>query len=143
MNRDASKILSQRAVKAGLLYFAGVFALGFLFGGIRLMLLIPLVGELLAVLIEIPLLLGFAWVLCARAIAKLAIPSRLAERLVMGTTAFILLQLAELMLALVYFGVTPADYVRGFASAAGLAGLAGQLLFALFPLLQRTSYRSS
>lgn len=53
-----------KACKAGLLYFAGVFAAGFACGGIRRILLVPSVGETWAVVIEMPVILAISWLLC-------------------------------------------------------------------------------
>lgn len=124
------------ALRAGALYFTGVFALGFLFGAIRLMLLVPSLGELVAVLIELPVILSMAWLLCARAITRLNVPATPAARLVMGESAFLLLMLAEFALAIVGFGETPASYVSHWTTLPGAIGLAGQIVFGLFPLLQ-------
>ena len=127
--------LSQ-AVKAGILYFIGAFALGFLFGGVRLMLLTPTLGELVAVVIEVPVMLGFCWIICGRAIARLEVPPRNSDRITMGFTALAFLLAAELALATVMFGDSPADYAASMLTAAGAIGLGGQFLFAVFPLAQ-------
>lgn len=118
------------------MYFAGVFALGFALGGIRLILLVPALGEFLAVLIEVPVILGLSWLLCARAIRKLQLAAQPWPRLQMGAVAFGFLMLAEFLLARFMFGESTAVYLAGFATAAGMLGLAGQIVFALFPLLQ-------
>jgi hypothetical protein len=127
---------TRTALKAGLLYFVGVFALGFALGGIRLIFLVPALGEFLAVLIEVPVILGLSWLLCARAIHKLQLAAEPRARLLMGAVAFVLLMLAEFLLARFMFGESTAVYLAGFGTAAGLLGLAGQIVFALFPLLQ-------
>jgi len=127
--------LSQ-AIKAGFLYFFGVFCVGFLFGGVRLMLLVPTVGELLAVAIEVPVMLVFCWILCRQAILLLSVSPRGPDRLAMGATALLCLLFGELGLAIVFFGQTVTQFLTSFLLSAGLIGLAGQLLFASFPLLQ-------
>ncbi|MEX2468672.1 MAG: hypothetical protein WD396_02855 [Pseudohongiellaceae bacterium] len=55
----------------------------------------------------------------------------------MAVSAFALLMLAELLLSLWFFGDTPRDYAGKFTATPGAVGFAGQVLFALFPLLQR------
>lgn len=127
------------ALQAGLLYFIGVFALGFLLGVVRLTLLVPWLGELGAVIVEVPIVLGFSWVLCRRAVSRFAVPAVWGQRVLMGATAFLLLMLAELALALWLFGDTLATFGEKFTTAPGAVGFAGQVLFALFPLLQRGS----
>jgi hypothetical protein len=46
-----------RSVRAGGVYFAAVFALGFALGIVRVLITAPAVGESAAVLLEIPILL--------------------------------------------------------------------------------------
>lgn len=125
-----------KSIQAGLVYFIGVFALGFALGAIRLMLLVPTLGELLAVIVETPVILAACWLLCRRAIVRLQVPGSASARLLMGITAFALLMIAEFGLATLMFAETPAEYLAGFSSAAGLLGLLGQIVYGLFPLLQ-------
>lgn len=124
------------AVRAGLLYFAGVFAVGFLLGGIRMMLLVPTVGELLAVLIELPVILAASWLLCGRAVIRLQVSADPRARGIMGATALGMLLLAEIILATLLFAEPPPEFLAGLLSPPGLVGLGGQIVFALFPLLQ-------
>ncbi|MFZ4689092.1 MAG: hypothetical protein ACOYLS_07630 [Polymorphobacter sp.] len=125
------------AIRAGLVYFALVFAIGFGLGAIRVGIVIPRVGEFVAVCLELPLMLGSAWWICRRITHALAVPAGIAARASMGATAFAALMLAELALAVLVFGRTPAQHLARYASAAALLGLAGQILFAAFPILQR------
>ncbi len=53
----------------------------------------------------------------------------------MGGTAFALLMLAELALALA-FGLTLTQYLQSYATPAPQLGLAGQIVFGLLPLLR-------
>ena len=50
-----------RAVRAGLAYFAVVFAIGFALGTLRILMLIPQFGELASVLAALPLMLFTSW----------------------------------------------------------------------------------
>ena len=127
----------QRAIRAGLAYFALVFALGFGLGVLRVTLVIPRIGETAAVLLEAPVLLTLAWCVCRRLVAALAVPETLGARLLMGALAFAVLMLAELALAMLLFGRTPAEHLDSYRRLPALIGLAAQLLFAAFPLLQR------
>ncbi len=128
--------MTATAFKAGLLYFAGVFALGFLLGGVRMMLLEPTVGDLLAVIIESPIILALSWLLCRRAIDRFQVAALVSARLLMGGVALTILLLAEYSLATLMFAESPADFLGNWLTAAGLVGLGGQIVFALFPLLQ-------
>ena len=51
-------------LKAGVTYFAIIFALGFAFGTIRVLILLPHMGEMAAVLMEGPFILGASWFVC-------------------------------------------------------------------------------
>ena len=124
------------ALRGGILYFALVFALGFAFGVVRQTLVIPRVGELAAVLLEVPMLLALAWPICRRVVRRCAVPRALPDRLVMALVAFGLLMLAELLLAVTLAGQTPAQHWARYAELPVQIGLAGQILFALIPLLQ-------
>lgn len=131
-----------RAFRAGIVYFVGVFTLGFLFGGIRLMLLQPRLGELLSVVIEVPVMLFFCWIICIRAILLFKIPAYWPQRLCMGMVAFLLLLIAEFALFSGMSGYQPAVYLQSFATLPGAVGLGGQIAFALFPLLHISTARS-
>jgi hypothetical protein len=125
------------AIRGGVLYFALVFAIGFAFGVVRQTLVIPRIGERAAVLLEVPLLLALAWPLCRRVVRRCAVPPALPHHVVMGLVAFALLMLAELLLAVTLAGQTPAQHWARYAELPVQIGLAGQILFALFPVLQR------
>jgi hypothetical protein len=49
------------ALTLGLRYFAGVFAVGFLLGTVCTLWLAPAVGEVAAVAIELPVIIGASW----------------------------------------------------------------------------------
>ncbi|NJO33060.1 MAG: hypothetical protein HC869_07820 [Rhodospirillales bacterium] len=126
----------RRAVLAGLAYFAMVFAAGFVLGTLRVFLLIPRVGETAAVLIELPVILGIAWLACRRLVAAFDVASKLTPRLVMGGVAFLTLMSAELGLSVLAFGRTFADHLDQYRDVHALLGLAGQVAFGLFPSIQ-------
>lgn len=121
------------ATRLGLAYFAAVFGLGFLLGTVRTLLLEPRIGALPAVVLELPVMLGAAWVICDRLLRGRDLT--MGARAVMGGTAFAFLMLAELALALA-FGQTLAQHLQGYATTAHQLGLAGQIGFGLMPLLR-------
>lgn len=123
------------AVRAGILYFAMVFAAGFVLGTIRTLVLAPRIGALGAVLTEFPLMLIIAGMACLWLVRRFDIGSAWTERLLMGVVAFVLLMVAELILSLVVFGGTAAGFVASFGTPEGAIGLAGQVAFAAMPLL--------
>lgn len=126
------------AVVAGVIYGAAAFAIGLVLGTLRTLAVAPAVGPLAAVLIELPVILVLTWALCGRLTARLDVPARAAPRLAMGAVGFAVLMLAEAVLSVTFLGRSLAEH---FALLVGAApervGLAGQVQFALFPLLRR------
>lgn len=128
---------SQHTVKAGAAYFAIVFAVGFALGTVRTLFIAPRLGEHLAVVIELPFMLGASWLACGWAVRRWQVVAAAGPRLTMGAVAFGLLMIAELTLSATAFDRSPADFLRNLSTPHGLTGLAGQIIFALIPLLHR------
>lgn len=128
--------MSAVIVRAAPAYFGIVFACAFLFGIVRVLLVAPAVGAMAAVAIEIPLILVISWLAAAWVIARFAVAARMGARLAMGGLAFAILMLAEAGLALVAFGTPWPVFVAELATAPGLLGLFGQMMFALVPALR-------
>lgn len=126
-----------RPVRAGLVYFAIVFAAGFALGTLRVLVAVPHIGELLAVLAELPLLLGVSWVACSYAIRRCDVGATFDARGTMGLVAFGVLMAAEFLLASVGFGRSPAEHLSRYAEPAQALGLAGQMAFGAMPLFRR------
>lgn len=123
------------AVLAGLAYGAAVFGVGFVFGSARELWLAPLFGRGAVVLVEGPLILIAAWLLCGRIIRSLAVPESPGARLGMGALAFALLLVGEALVATFGFGRTLASHLAAYATMKGVLELSPQIAFALFPLL--------
>ena len=121
---------------AGAAYFALAFAAGFLLGSARVLLLAPRIGETMAVLAELPVMLALCWIIARWSIARFDIAPRPAPRLAMGAIAFVLLMLAEFAVSTLGFGRTAVGHFARYADGAALLGLAGQILFALFPAIR-------
>ena len=124
------------AIKAGIAYFALVFALGFVLGTIRVLFVAEHAGELGAVVLELPVMLAASWLICRWLIGRIRVADDAASRLTMGATAFALLMIAELALSVWVFGNSLTAHLQHYMTDPGAIGLAGQLLFGLFPLLQ-------
>ena len=120
-------------VAAATRYALTVFAAGFLLGTFRVLWLAPRLGPTAAVALELPLILAVAWIACRR--TATSVPTTPRARLAMGGIAFLLLMAAEALIGTA-FGRGLAAQIRELTTAAGLLGLAGQIAFALFPLLQ-------
>jgi hypothetical protein len=84
-----------RSVEAAIGYFAVVFGMGFLLGTLRVLLIAPRLGEELAVVVELPVMLTVSWLACGRIIDWLSVPAVLAQRFAMGGLAFVLWMAAE------------------------------------------------
>jgi ABC-type uncharacterized transport system permease subunit len=128
---------AQRTIRAGAAYFAIVFAVGFALGTVRTLFIAPRLGEQLAVVIELPLMLGASWLACGWAVRRWQVAAAARPRLTMGAVAFALLMIAEVTLSLTAFDLSLADYLRNLLTPHGLTGLAGQVIFALMPLFYR------
>jgi len=126
-----------RAVLAGVLYFGLVFALGFILGTLRVLVLEPRLGSTGAVLLELPVMLAAAWLLCGWLIHLVRVSPAIGARLAMGGTAFALLMLAELGVSILVFGRSPAEHLATYRSWSAILGLAAQIAFAAMPLVRR------
>ena len=62
-------------LKAGVLYFLGVFALGFILGAIRIFFLVPYSGPVVAVLVELPFILLVSWFFCRFLTRRFTVPA--------------------------------------------------------------------
>ncbi len=125
-----------RPALAGFWYFLAAFALGFALGTIRVLIAAPRLGEFIAVLLELPLMLAASWYFSAAIVRKFAVPPRIPARLVMGGAGFALLMAAEMALGFFGFGRSLADQFALLLQPPGALGLAGQVAFALIPALQ-------
>lgn len=128
-----------RAVAAGFGYFGLVFTAGVILGAVRALVVAPRVGETLAVLIELPVMLVISWLFCGWSIRFFGLPGNLRARLGMSAVAFVMLMAAELLLSLLLRDGSVGAFVAVYRTPAGFIGLAGQLAFALFPLAPRRS----
>ena len=126
---------SMRTLKAGFIYFVLVFGAGFVLGPVRLLWVVPRLGERLAELIEAPIMLVVI-VMSARWITKrLAIDSTASSRLGMGFAALGLILITEFSLVLWLRGLRLGEY---FATRDPVSGTAYYLMlvtFALMPFL--------
>ncbi len=125
------------ALKAGVAYFAVVFAAGFGLGVIRMLVVIPRVGETVAVLIEAPVMLGISWPVARRLTRWFAVPDAAEARVLMGAVALALTLATEAGLSILLFGRTLDQHFASYLTEAGALGLLAQIGFAATPWLQR------
>jgi len=119
-----------RAVVAGMAYALAIFLVGSAVGVVRVLALEPRYGRLDATVLELPLVLGLAWLISASLVHRCAVSVRAGDRLLMGGIAFLILIAAELGFASL-LGRTP-----HYDEPAAFLGLAGQVAAALLPLSQ-------
>ena len=104
-------------------------------GTLRVTLLVPILGELAAVLLELPVMLAVSYLACRWLVRRFQVPARAAERLTMGAIAFACLMLGEAALAVAVFGQSLPAFLATFSQTPARLGLAGQLVFAVMPLI--------
>ena len=127
-------------MKAGLLagaaYFAVLFGAGTAFGLARVLFVSPHLGALGGVLVELPIMMALAWVVCGWLADHLQVGPRLAFRVAMGGTAFVLLIAAEVALSLVLGGRLTEVSVNSADEWAPAVGFAAQAAACAFPLIR-------
>jgi len=124
----------KRILLTGTAYVTAVFAAGFVLGVLRTLVLVPLLGEMAAVLVELPVILAVAWLVCARILRRW--PLSPAAAVGMGAIAFLLLMGAEASLSTLLASRSLAEHLALYAQLPHQVGLAGQLAFAVIPWIQ-------
>jgi hypothetical protein len=131
----------RQGVIAGLFYFAVVFVCAFALGALRTLYVVPLIGQSLAVAIELPIILTLAWHACRWLMVKCEVAAW-QDKAAMAALAFTILNFAEWITRFVFDRFILGDptlppIIASQTFADGL-GLAGQVAFGLFPLIMRT-----
>jgi hypothetical protein len=124
------------AILAGLIYFSLTFAAGFFLGVARTVILAPYMGDSIAVAIELPIILTISWIACTWTIQRSLLPALPSRRIVMGGSALLFLLAAEIILSVTLANRSLTEHWMLYRSLPALMGLMGQILFALFPLIQ-------
>jgi len=81
-------------------------------------------------------MLLFAWQLCRLLTTRLQVPSDTYQRLTMGCVAFVCLMAGEVLIALLLQNGRMTEFFLMFDLPENRIGLAGQIAFALFPVVQ-------
>lgn len=129
-------------LKAGVLYFGVVFAVGFVLGTIRTLLVVPRLGVRTAELMECPLMLA-ASILAARWIVRrLRYPAEWSRRLASGAVALGLMLLVEFTFVLWIRGLRFRQYMASRDPISGAVYLLTLGAFAVIPVfVERTTLR--
>jgi hypothetical protein len=122
---------------AGALYFALVFGVGFVVGFVRVLWLVPLVGERAAELLEAPLMLAVTIVAARGVVRRRAVPPTTTKRLGVGLVALGLMLVVELTFVLGLRGMTLREYLTGRDAVAGTVYVTMLVIFVLMPLVVR------
>lgn len=125
----------RRVLTAGVLYFALAFGAGFLLGLIRVLWLVPRLGERTAELLEAPIMLAVVFIAARWVVRRLDIPPLPFARLGVGVVALGLLCAAEVVVVLWLRGLTIEQYLAGRDPVAGTVYLVMLAVFALMPLM--------
>jgi hypothetical protein len=121
-----------RTLKASLIYFASVFAVGFVLGAIRVSFVVPRLGVRWAELLELPFMVAASFLL-ARLVVRRFGPFAGVQRLVVGGVALVFMVAAELGLILVVQGQTWAQSIASRDPVSGAAYVLALVAFALMP----------
>ena len=128
---------SKRILKAALVYFLLVFGVGSLLGPIRILLVVPRLGERMAELLEAPLMLLVIIMAANWIVRRSQLPNRLIYRLGTGVVAFVLGLIFEFGFVLTLRGLTLREYFETRDPIAATVYYLMLVLFALMPLLVR------
>jgi len=126
--------------RVALAYFASVFSIGFVLGAARALWIAPRLGERVAELVEIPVMVVASF-LVARALMLRAGAVGIRAAALVGLAALALLFCAELAVVWFVRGQTLVEYAASRDHVSGSAYVLGLLLFAVMPVL--ASYRRS
>lgn len=125
-----------RAILAGSMASALVMVAGTVLGTARVLLVAPRLGDTAATLLELPVILAAGWFACRVAARRHGVGPDTASRIIMGAAALAVLVALEALLAFVVAGTSPATFLSGYRETAARIGLAAQVLYATFPVLQ-------
>jgi hypothetical protein len=123
------------ALKSGALYFAFVFAVGFVLGAVRTIWIVPRIGARRAELMEMPIMLVVTIVAAGWTVRRLALPDELSVRLEMGSIAFAFMLVAEFGFVLWTRGLSIRNYLVTRDPVSGTVYYAMLVVFAIMPML--------
>ena len=126
--------------RLALAYFASVFFIGFVLGVARTLWIAPRLGERVAELVEIPVMVVASF-LVARVLMSRAAHVEIRAATLVGLAALALLLCAELAVVAFVRGQTLVDYVASRDPVSGSAYAIALLLFAAMPAV--ISHRGS
>ena len=124
-----------RILKAGVIYFLLLFALGWILGPIRELWAVPRFGRMTALLVEAIIMLIAMIVAAGWVTLRFDVPRTLGSTIPVGLVALVILAPAEIAGALWVRGQSLQDYAASFVTGPGLISLVLFVLFAVMPTL--------
>jgi len=131
----AKETAIMQMLEAGTVYFALVFAVGFVLGAIRTLWVVPRVGTRKAELTEMPVMLAVTILAARWTVLRLAVPPMLSARIGMGCIALVLMLVAEFGFVLWIRGLSIKEYFSTRDPVPGTAYYAMLVVFAVMPML--------
>jgi hypothetical protein len=110
-----------------------VFAVGFVLGTVRVLFVVPILGERTAEILETPLMLLASFFAARWVVGRLRIPRGSRYRLPVGLVALALLLGAEMVVAFALRGVSLAEYLSSRDPLSGAVYLLALAAFAVMP----------
>ena len=123
-------------MRASFLYFALVMGAGFLLGSVRVLFVVPHLGERWAELAEMPIMAMVIFVAAGYILRRYPEVQTRSRALVVGFTALALSVSAELVLAVVLQSQSLAEYLASRDKISGSVYLVMLVAFALMPRLR-------
>ena len=124
-----------RILKAGVIYFLLLFALGWIMGPIRELWAVPKFGRMTALLVEAIIMLIAMIVAAGWVTLRFDVPQTLGSTIPVGLVALAILAPAEIAGVLWVRGQSLQDYTASFVTAPGVISLVMFVLFAVMPTL--------
>lgn len=124
-------------IKLAFKYFSGVFFVAFVLGALRVIFVIPKIGAVAAVLIEIPIILIVSWLYFRYLLSKENTFYSHVDLFFVGFFSFLFLMITEYIFSIYFFHITAVQYFESMLTIHGLIGLLGQAAFASVPLWQQ------
>ena len=121
-------------LQTAVLYFLLVFGAGFVLGTGRILLIVPLVGERVAELLEMPLMLAVI-VAAARWVVRHKLDGRQSSALSVGFVAIGFVLLADLAVGIWLRGMSATEVFLNRDPVSGAAYYAALLFFAVMPTI--------
>jgi hypothetical protein len=128
-------------LRAGVVYFTVVFGVGFFLGMIRVPLLVPRLGQLIAELIELPFLIVAIFLTARWIVRRFDLHGQPLRAILTGTVAAIFLLLMEFSVILWVRGLTLSEFLAARDPVAATFYYIAVAIFAVMPAI--ISFRSS